>query len=193
MRAGVLGQERHTGRRWSADPRPLRAARRGRLVGSRWRRGGVATQRPAKPSTPVRFRSSPLVKCGSGAGESPGGPDSCAGTVSPVCPENRPLACRRGSRRADGGRARRALRGGSGPPVTPQRGAPTAPTGAGFFAARSDGVWRWRRASTHSPAGTSASRASAASATPSRPGGGTGEGRRVRIRGRTCALRDKRV
>ncbi len=25
-----------------------------------WRRGGVATQRPAKPSTPVRFRSSPL-------------------------------------------------------------------------------------------------------------------------------------
>src|SRR4051812_44569710 len=26
----------------------------------RWRRGGVATQRPAKPCTPVRFRSSPL-------------------------------------------------------------------------------------------------------------------------------------
>jgi hypothetical protein len=32
----------------------------GTLVFSR-RRGGVATQRPAKPSTPVRFRSSPLA------------------------------------------------------------------------------------------------------------------------------------
>src|SRR5205823_261090 len=26
-----------------------------------WRRGGVATQRPAKPFTPVRFRSSPYA------------------------------------------------------------------------------------------------------------------------------------
>src|SRR3954466_1774074 len=26
-----------------------------------WRRGGVATQRPAKPCTPVRFRSAPLA------------------------------------------------------------------------------------------------------------------------------------
>jgi hypothetical protein len=32
------------------------------LVGQSRRRGGVATQRPAKPSTPVRFRSSPLDK-----------------------------------------------------------------------------------------------------------------------------------
>src|ERR1019366_8564870 len=30
--------------------------------GASWRRGGVATQRPAKPSTPVRLRSSPLCK-----------------------------------------------------------------------------------------------------------------------------------
>ncbi len=34
----------------AAGPIPLRPI---------WRRGGVATQRPAKPSTPVRFRSSP--------------------------------------------------------------------------------------------------------------------------------------
>ena len=34
--------------------------RAGRYPSRIWRRGGVATQRPAKPSTPVRLRSSPL-------------------------------------------------------------------------------------------------------------------------------------
>ena len=41
------------------------------------RRGGVATQRPAKPSTPVRFRSSPLARL---AGNGP-----CTNRMCPRC------------------------------------------------------------------------------------------------------------
>ena len=45
---------------------PAVAAARYALRAS-WRRGGVVTQRPAKPSTPVRFRSSPYWPFGPSA------------------------------------------------------------------------------------------------------------------------------
>ena len=51
--------------------RPAVRARAGATLGAARRRGGVVTQRPAKPFTPVRFRSSPSV------GRTPFAPVSC--------------------------------------------------------------------------------------------------------------------
>jgi hypothetical protein len=74
----------------SAGKRPKRQASRapGRLphtlrLGPSRRRGGVATQRPAKPSTPVRFRSSPLTTRRLSAGILQWAQDGCTGNVSP--------------------------------------------------------------------------------------------------------------
>src|ERR1039457_4984821 len=44
------------------EAKPLNAWRARYALRASRRRGGVATQRPAKPSTPVRFRSSPLMR-----------------------------------------------------------------------------------------------------------------------------------